>query len=915
MRPPTTLDDPIRVPPAPNEPPRPGFPLWAALVPALGAVVLWQVTGSATMLWFAALGPLVALATMLDTARTRRRERRRASEERAAVLEAARAETARRHAREREERWRSTPDVSRYLADPDDIWRSVPGRRDAVVVGIGPVRSDVRVDGDDEATRALRLEAAALDDAPVTVPPTAGIAIVGPEAAARSVARALVAQLCLARAPGDVRVDPSGEPWLRRLPHARARTGLRVWAGAAGASVPSDAELPIVWTASGAPPPRCEAVLRLHGPDAAALDYGGGSVAVRPDALGLDRAEIVADVLAARARAVDGEAAAPAVFADLAAAPDGGLRVALGSDAAGLVDVDLVDDGPHAVVVGVTGSGKSELLVTWIAALAQRLSPDRVVFLLVDFKGGRSFDTLTTLPHVAGVVTDLDEAAALRAIESLAAEVRHRERTLARHGARDVADLDGVLPRLIIVVDEYAALTAAHPRLHETFADIAARGRALGMHLILATQRAAGFREAILANAPLRIALRVTDDTESRAVIGCIDAAALPGGAADRGTALLRGAADTEPRMLRVARCPSEAIPVIARRARDAGHAPVRRPWLPPLPARVPLDDLRTVGRIVLGLADEPEEQRQSIVTVDEDAPGLVVVGRAGAGRSTILRAVAAQLPPERVWPIPADPEAAWDVISALGRAPRGAVVVADDLDLVLGRFPPEYATAAAEALERTAREALGRGIQLVCSVQRVTAAVGRIIDHIPDRVVLATASRADHVALGGEAAHFDARPVPGRGRWRGTLVQFVETGRDDGALEVAADHPVTVWPRHATGFVAPANDRTTATLAAWRARGIAVVPFGPGVRLAPGQVAWAPPETWVARWRSAASTAEQRCQLVVDASCVGEVRLVTGERELPPYATPGRSRAWLFDTSSERVRRVVLPGAPKPSS
>lgn len=882
-------------------------------MPALGAVVLWQVTGSATMLWFAALGPLVAVASLLDSARTRRRDRRRAQAERGRALGAAREETARRHARERAARWRTTPDTSRYLADPDDIWRSVPGRRDVVVVGAGTTHSEVRIDGDAEGD--LRLEAATLDDAPVTVPLTAGIAIVGPEAAVRAAARALVAQICLARAPGDVRVLAPGETWLTRLPHARERSGLGVWVGMAGAPIPADAEVPIVCVSSGAPPPRCSAVLRLRDPDTAILEYDGASVTVRPDALGLDRAETVAEVLAARASAVSGATARPATFADLSAAPAGALRVALGSDAAGLVDVDLVEDGPHAVVVGVTGSGKSELLVTWIAALAERLGPDRVVFLLVDFKGGRSFDALTALPHVVGVVTDLDDAATLRAIESLAAEVRHRERTLAHHGARDIADLDGILPRLVIVVDEYAALTTAHPMLHDTFADIAARGRALGMHLILATQRAAGFREAVLANAPLRIALRVTDDADSRAVIGCIDAAALPGGAADRGTALLRGAADAQPRVLRVARCPAEAIPAIAAASRDAGHSPVRRPWLPPLPPRLPLADLRMSGRVVLGLADEPAEQRQSIVALDEDAPGLAVVGRAGSGRSMLLRTLAAQLPPERVWPIPADPEAAWDVIVELDRAPRGAVVVADDLDLVLARFPSDYAAAAAEVLERLAREARGRGIRLVCSAQRVTTAVGRIIDHIPDRAVLATSSRADHVSLGGEAAHYDPRFLPGRGRWRGMLVQFAEPDAPSVGSGAGADDPVAFWPRHATGFVAPATDRTAAILDAWRDRGIEVVEFGPSTRLVRGQVAWAPPEAWVARWRSVAASAGERCQLVVDASCATELRMITGRRELPPYAVPGRSRAWLFDTRIERVRRVVLPGAAKAAS
>lgn len=902
------LDDPIRMPLPPPEPARPGFPLWAALVPAVGAAVLWQITGSATALWFAAIGPLAAVAAVLDAARVRRRHRRRARRETASALAAARADLARRHDVERRARWRVTPDVAGYLARPAEIWRPVPGRGSVVVVGAGTDASAVRIEGDTEAARDLRREAGRLDRAPVGVPLTAGIAVIGPRVAAAAVARALIAQLCLTHPPDRLRVEGLRADGDARMPHASGTGSLRLWGGAASA-IPADADAVIVCVDAGAPPPRCAAVVRLLGPDDAVLEYDGLAVPVRPEVLGRDAADAVYELMREQQAALTGPPATPATFGDLASAPSGGLRVALGSGATGLVAVDLVDDGPHAVVVGVTGSGKSELLVTWVAALAARFGPDRVVFLLVDFKGGRSFDPLTALPHVTGVVTDLDDTAALRAIDSLTAEVRHRERVLAEHGARDVTEVDGILPRLVVVVDEYAALTAAHPGLHAVFADIAARGRALGMHLVLATQRAAGFREAVLANAPLRIALRVSDPGESRAVIGCIDAAAIPGGSSDRGTALVRGAADSEPRLLRVTRCPREAIDEIAAAARAAGHAPVRRPWLPPLPTSLPLDSLRQAGRIVLGVADEPAEQRQRVVALGDDAPGLVVVGRSGAGRSSVLRAVAAQVAPERCWRVPADPEGAWDAVSTLPGAEAGTVVIIDDLDLLLARLPGDYAAEAGAGLERVAREARGRGIRLVCSAQRVTAAVGRIVDHIPDRVVLAAASRAEYVALGGEAHHHDGRLPPGRGRWGGTLVQFAHDTAAGATVPTTPDQPVTFWPRHATGFVAPAVDRTFATLDAWRRRGIEIVELGAATPLRAGCVVWGTSETWIGRWRGAGADAARR-QLVVDAGCGPDVRLITGNRELPPYAVPGRSRAWLFDTKSERVRRVVLPGA-----
>src|SRR5690606_38751968 len=136
------------------------------------------------------------------------------------------------------------------------------------------------------------------------------------------------------------------------------------------------------------------------------------------------------------------------------------------------------------------------------------------------------------LPHVVGIVTDLDEVAAARALRSLRAELRHRESLLAERGARSIEELaDGVpaLARLVIVVDEFAALTAGFPELHEVFADLAARGRSLGVHLVLCTQRPAGsVRDSVLANCTLRISLRVNNRADSIAVVGEPGAAALP---------------------------------------------------------------------------------------------------------------------------------------------------------------------------------------------------------------------------------------------------------------------------------------------------------------------------------------------------------------------------------------------------
>ncbi|MDH3681988.1 MAG: FtsK/SpoIIIE domain-containing protein, partial [Acidimicrobiia bacterium] len=209
------------------------------------------------------------------------------------------------------------------------------------------------------------------------------------------------------------------------------------------------------------------------------------------------------------------------------------LPTPIGLAVGGPLVLDLVAQGPHGLIGGTSGSGKSELLMSIVAGLAAVNPPTALNLLFVDYKGGASSGLVTDLPHTVGYVTNLDAHLARRALISLRAEL-NRRMDLLQGRAKDLAEMVERLPgeappSLVIVVDEFATLVKEVPDFIAGIVDIAQRGRSLGIHLLLATQRPSGsINENILANTNLRISLRVLDGTESSSVIGTTDAATIP---------------------------------------------------------------------------------------------------------------------------------------------------------------------------------------------------------------------------------------------------------------------------------------------------------------------------------------------------------------------------------------------------
>jgi DNA segregation ATPase FtsK/SpoIIIE, S-DNA-T family len=357
--------------------------------------------------------------------------------------------------------------------------------------------------------------------------------------------------------------------------------------------------------------------------------------------------------------------------------------------------------GPHGMLVGATGSGKSELLRSLTASLAARHDPALLNLLLIDFKGGAAFADLARLPHVAGLVTNLADDLSLvdRMQQALTGELARRQEQLRLAGnLGSIADYQAArargeplppLPYLVVIVDEFGELLAAKPDFVETFLTLARLGRSLGVHLLLATQRLdEGRIRGLEPHLRYRLCLRTFTPEESRAVLASADAFELPSlpglgylrvdqeqarfkaaicGSARPGQQLAETA--TSPRGLagpasvlrplslggtaaadnqaQATAARADELGVLVRLADEAGPGRARLIWTPPLPAAVTLGGLgemlgpvRAAGEVVVGVADWPERQGKEPVGYRPAGSGgnLGIAGAPRTGKSTLLQ-------------------------------------------------------------------------------------------------------------------------------------------------------------------------------------------------------------------------------------------------------------------------------------
>lgn len=369
------------------------------------------------------------------------------------------------------------------------------------------------------------------------------------------------------------------------------------------------------------------------------------------------------------------------------------LAAPIGVSKSRTVTLDLHDkaDGPHGLVAGTTGSGKSEILLTYILSVATLFHPYEVSFVIIDFKGGGMANQLRSLPHLVGAITNIDGREIDRSLKSIKAELRRRQRLFADAGVNHISayirkykagEVATPLPHLVLVVDEFAELKAEQPEFMAELISAARIGRSLGVHLILATQKPSGqVNEQIWSNSRFKLCLKVQSKEDSNEVIKSPLAAEIkePGRAylqvgnnevfelfqsAFSGAPEHTGDEDVREFSLFQVETSGKRVPIYQRRrpktnesaltqldavvahvaaycaSAGIGHLPSI--CLPPLPELInlPEDARMRDGRVPLGIYDDPDNQLQAPALFEVDNANTFIVGSSQTGKTNLLQTI-----------------------------------------------------------------------------------------------------------------------------------------------------------------------------------------------------------------------------------------------------------------------------------
>ena len=361
------------------------------------------------------------------------------------------------------------------------------------------------------------------------------------------------------------------------------------------------------------------------------------------------------------------------------------------------LDIHEKYHGPHGLVAGTTGSGKSETLQTYILSLVLNYHPHEVAFILIDYKGGGMAQSFIGLPHLAGVITNLGGNQTTRALLSINAEIKRRQRIFNEYKIKHIdayielyrnGEAEEPMPHLLIIADEFAELKKEQPEFVRALVSAARVGRSLGINLILATQKPSGVvDDEIWSNTRFRICLRVADKQDSNEMLKRTDAAYITGtgrgflqvgndeifdefqsgwsGAPytpeipfsddSKAKAMIIGLTGKPEAVKKKKKKKGDnvkkftqldAMVQYAAKLAEENHIKPLRQWLPPLPKLLYLEDMKLTWdekqmKLPIGLADDPQNQRQFPVYLDFIRDGhLLICGSAGSGKTSLVQTI-----------------------------------------------------------------------------------------------------------------------------------------------------------------------------------------------------------------------------------------------------------------------------------